>query len=63
MENREEKALVFAPNTLSLGWVGGNRYVYFLRRDHVFDCQHTEMRNMIIKRHNMASAMIVQALP
>jgi hypothetical protein len=26
------------------------------------DCQHTKMRNMIIKRHNMASVLIVQAL-
>ena len=25
-------------------------------------CQHTKMRNMIIKRHNMASVLIVQAL-
>ena len=26
------------------------------------DCQHTKMRNMILKRHNMASVLIVQAL-
>jgi len=25
-------------------------------------CQHTKMRNMIIKRHNMESVLIVQAL-
>ena len=25
-------------------------------------CQHTKMRNMIIKRHYMASALIFQAL-
>jgi len=25
-------------------------------------CQHTKMRNVIIKRHNMASVLIVQAL-
>ena len=25
-------------------------------------CQHTKMRNMIIKRHNTASVLIVQAL-
>ena len=26
-------------------------------------CQHTKKMNIIIKRHNMASALIVQALP